>query len=78
MSFLPQFVPRGSDTVTFSMLLAVIHAAMGVAWFVLIVLATRSMARVLNQPAVKRTMDGVTGMVMIAFGARLLLERRQA
>jgi threonine/homoserine/homoserine lactone efflux protein len=78
VSFLPQFVPAGVDTVAFSMLLAVIHATMGVVWFAVLVLATRGMARVLNRPAVKRAMDGITGLVMIGFGVRLLLERRPA
>jgi RhtB (resistance to homoserine/threonine) family protein len=78
VSFLPQFIPAGANTIAFSMLLAAIHAAMGAAWFALIVLATRAMAKVLNRPAVKRTLDGVTGLVMIGFGVRLLLERRAA
>jgi threonine/homoserine/homoserine lactone efflux protein len=78
VSFLPQFVPAGVNTVLFSMLLALIHAAMGVAWFALLILATRGMAHVLNRPIVKRAMDGITGAVMMAFGAVLLVERRTA
>jgi len=78
VSFLPQFIPAGVETVSFSMALAAIHAAMGIVWFLLIVLATRSMARLLSRPAVKRAMDGITGAVMIGFGVRLLLERRPA
>jgi threonine/homoserine/homoserine lactone efflux protein len=78
VSFLPQFVPAGVDAVAFSMLLAVIHAATGVVWFAVLVLATRSMARLVNRHAVKRAMDGITGTAMVGFGVGLLLERRQA
>jgi threonine/homoserine/homoserine lactone efflux protein len=78
VSFLPQFIPAGVNAMAFSMLLAGIHAAMGALWFAVIVLATRRMARLLSRPAIKRAMDGITGLVMIGFGVRLLLERRAA
>lgn len=76
VSFLPQFVPAGVDVIGFSVLLAGIHAAMGVAWFVLLVAATRPFARALARPAVTRSLDGITGAVLVAFGIRLALDRR--
>ncbi|HVY90345.1 MAG TPA: LysE family translocator [Hyphomonadaceae bacterium] len=76
VSFLPQFVPAGVNTIAFSMLLAAIHAIMGIAWFALLILATRGVAKLLDRPVVKRAMDSVTGTVMMLFGAVLLLERR--
>ncbi len=76
ISFLPQFTAEGVPVVAFSVGLAAIHAAMGTAWFALLTLATRPVAGLLRRPAVTRTLDGLTGAVLIGFGLRLALERR--
>ncbi len=76
VSFLPQFIPPGSNAVLFSVLLAGIHAVFGILWFAALVLATRPLARLLARPAVRRGLDGLTGTVLIGFGLRLALERR--
>lgn len=75
VSFLPQFIPAGADVAAFSVLLAAIHATMGLAWFVVLILATRPLARTLRDPRVTRTLDGVTGAVLVLFGLRLALDR---
>lgn len=76
VSFLPQFIPAGMPVVAFSMGLAAIHATMGLAWFALIVAATRPFSQLLRRPAFTRSVDGLTGAVLIGFGLRLALERR--
>ena len=76
ITFLPQFIPAGSDVLTFSLLLAAIHALLGVLWFALLVAATRPLARWLSRPAVMRGLDRMTGAVFIAFGLKLALEKR--
>lgn len=76
VSFLPQFTAEGVPVVAFSVGLAAIHATMGIAWFALLTLATRPIADLLKRPAVTRSLDGVTGAVLIGFGLRLALERR--
>lgn len=76
VSFLPQFIPADMPVVAFSMGLAAIHAAMGLAWFALIVAATRPFSELLRRPAFTRSVDGLTGAVLIGFGLRLALERR--
>ncbi len=76
VSFLPQFIPADVPVVAFSVGLAAIHAAMGLLWFAAITLATRPFARLLKRPAFARTIDGLTGSVLVAFGVRLALERR--
>lgn len=76
ITFLPQFIPAGADVLRFSLLLAVVHAVVGMLWFVLLVAATRPLARWLSRPAVTRGLDRVTGAVFIAFGLRLALEKR--
>lgn len=76
VSFLPQFTAEGVPVVAFSVGLAAIHATMGIAWFALLTLATRPIADLLKRPAVTRSLDGVTGAVLVGFGLRLALERR--
>lgn len=76
ITFLPQFIPAGADVLRFSLLLATVHAIVGMLWFVLLVAATRPLARWLSRPAVTCGLDRVTGAVFIAFGLRLALEKR--
>ncbi len=76
VSFLPQFIPAGAPVVAMSVGLAAIHAAMGVAWFAALILATRPLSGLLKRPPVTRGLEGVTGTVLVAFGLKLALERR--
>ncbi|RIQ18144.1 LysE family translocator [Bordetella avium] len=76
ITFLPQFIPQGVNVLGFSLLLAALHALVGLAWFAALVAATRPLARWLSQSAVGRGLDAATGTVFIAFGLRLALERR--
>jgi threonine/homoserine/homoserine lactone efflux protein len=76
VSFLPQFIPADVPVVAFSVGLAAIHAAMGLVWFGMITAATKPFSRWLRRPSVTRSIDGITGAVLVAFGTRLLLERR--
>ncbi len=76
VTFLPQFLPPGVEIVSFSVLLAAIHAAETVVWFALLIAATRPLAAWLRHPAVTRALDRLTGGVLIAFGLRLVLVGR--
>ncbi|MFN3521813.1 MAG: LysE family translocator [Phenylobacterium sp.] len=76
VSFLPQFTAKGVEPVGFMLLLAAIHALMGVVWFAALIAATRPIARTLRRPAVVQWLDRTTGGVFLAFAARLALERR--
>ncbi len=71
VSFLPQFVPGGVAAAPFMLMLGAVHAAIGVAWFGLLVAATGSVATLLARPRVAATLDRVTGLAFIAFGVRL-------
>jgi threonine/homoserine/homoserine lactone efflux protein len=76
VTFLPQFVPAGVPVTGFSMLLAGIHAGLGILWFLALVGATRTFSRWLRRPAVARGLDRITGTVLVGFGLRLALERK--
>jgi threonine/homoserine/homoserine lactone efflux protein len=75
LSFLPQFIPAGSDVAGWTLLLAAIHSALGLAWFVALVAATRPLAAALRRPRVIGWLDRATGAVFLAFAARLALSR---
>jgi len=76
ISFLPQFLPAGVAAAPFIFLLALIHGVMGLAWFAVLIGATRPLQGVLQRAPVVRWLDRLTGGVFLAFGVRLALERR--
>ncbi len=75
VSFLPQFVPAGTNVPATTLLLAAIHAALGLLWFAALILATQPIAGALRRPPVIRTLDRLTGGLFLLFGARLALGR---
>ena len=75
VSFLPQFIPAGADVRSTTILLAAIHAALGLAWFGALILATRPIAAALRKPGTVRLLDRLTGGLFLLFGARLALVR---
>ena len=76
VSFLPQFLPAHVSAGPFILLLAVLHALMGIVWFALLITATRPIARALKRPAVVRRLDRLTGLVFLGFGVKLALVRQ--
>ena len=71
VTFLPQFVPAGVSMAGYSFFLASIHALLTLAWFGLLIAATVPLGRVLQRPRVVKTLDRITGGVLLAFGVRL-------
>jgi threonine/homoserine/homoserine lactone efflux protein len=74
-SFLPQFVPThraGSDL----LLLGALFNAMGLFWLLSYALLAARGRKVLGRPSVKRTLDRVSGLVLIGLGIRIAFERR--
>lgn len=76
VSFLPQFIPAGAETMTWSLLLAGLHALQTVAWFAALIAATRPLGRWLKRPSVIRWLDGVTGGLLVVFGIGLAMQKR--
>lgn len=76
VSFLPQFLPAGAPAAPFIFLLAALHGVMGLAWFALLIGATRPLQSLMQRSAVIRWLDRLTGGVFVAFGVRLAMERR--
>jgi len=74
ITFLPQFVPADVAVAPWIALLVVIHVVLSVIWLGLLIVATRSIGRVLQRPGVSRTLDRVTGAVLVGAGLRLAAE----
>lgn len=77
VSFLPQFVPADVAVAPYVLMLGAIHVLEGLAWFVCLILATRSLSRWLQRSAVVTWLDRITGGVFVAFGVGLALESRR-
>ena len=75
VSFLPQFIPAGTSVPPMTLLLAAIHSGLGLLWFLLLIGATRPLARVLRNPVLIRGLDRATGGVLVFFGLRLAFSR---
>jgi threonine/homoserine/homoserine lactone efflux protein len=75
VSFLPQFIPAGTSVPTMTVLLTAIHALLGLAWFIALILATRPIAATLREARTVRLLDRATGGLFLLFGARLALSR---
>jgi threonine/homoserine/homoserine lactone efflux protein len=75
-SFLPQFVPAGVPAAPWMFMLAAIHVLFGIAWFAVLIGATRPIAGVLQKAPVIRWLDRVTGGVFVGFGVSLAFARR--
>lgn len=75
VSFLPQFIPADANVPAFTLLLAAIHAGLGLLWFALLIAAARPLATALRKPPIVRALDRLTGAVFLLFAARLAFDR---
>jgi threonine/homoserine/homoserine lactone efflux protein len=76
VALLPQFIPQGASPLTFGVLLACLHIALGMAWSTVLVLVARRLRGVLQRPTARRVMDRMTGAVIAGFGVKLAMSSR--
>ena len=76
LTLLPQFVRPGDPVLARSLLLAGIHVVIGLVWLIIYAYFLGRLGAVLRQPRVRRVLEGLTGAVLIALGARLAWDRR--
>jgi threonine/homoserine/homoserine lactone efflux protein len=75
VAVLPQFIPPDVPSALAGTALTLVHVLEGVAWFGLLILAAHTARRWLEQSSVRRSIDGLTGGVLLLFSARLALVR---
>jgi threonine/homoserine/homoserine lactone efflux protein len=73
MTFLPQFVGPQDPFFTRFVVLAVTHVSMSVVWLSIYAAAIGALAERMARPMVRRTLEGLTGLLLVGFGVRLLL-----
>lgn len=78
MAFLPQFIAPGDPALAKSLWLAGVHFVIANLWQVAIALMVGSAGKWLAKRWVARSLDGLTGTVMVGFGVKLALEQRPA
>jgi threonine/homoserine/homoserine lactone efflux protein len=71
LALFPQFIPQGSNVLGWSVLLAAIHAAEGLAWLTVVASLAGRLGRALRRRRTRRWADGVSGLAFLAFAARL-------
>ncbi|WP_168016934.1 LysE family translocator [Halomonas salinarum] len=76
MAFLPQFIAPGDPALAKSLWLAGVHFLIANLWQIGIAVMLGKAGQWLARRAVSRTLDGATGVVMIAFGLKLALSQR--
>lgn len=76
LAFLPQFISPDDAALAKSLLLAGIHFMLGIVWLSLVTMFLGRMRQLLTRPRVQRAIEATTGAILIAFGARLAIERR--
>ncbi len=75
-SLFPQFAPPGDGAFVALLLLGLAFSAIGFAWLTLYVLVVSRTGDFLRRSRVRRTLEGVTGTVLIALGLRIAAEPR--
>jgi RhtB (resistance to homoserine/threonine) family protein len=75
-SFLPQFVHGDGPAFPALLGLGLVFAAITLVWLAAYGIAVGHASAVMRRPRVRRTLDRVTGVVLIAFGVRLAFEER--
>ena len=71
LAFLPQFIDPAGSAVSQSLFLAGLHFLVAMVWQCLLASAVDQARRWMQNNRVRRTMDGVTGTIMVAFGIKL-------
>jgi threonine/homoserine/homoserine lactone efflux protein len=75
-SLLPQFAPSGGGAFWAMLGLGLVFGALTLAWLAAYVVALVRAGEVLRRPRVRRTIEGITGIALVALGLRLASEQR--
>jgi RhtB (resistance to homoserine/threonine) family protein len=77
LAFLPQFIGPGDPALTKSLVLAGIHFVQGIVWLVGLAFLFDRGRVVLASARARRSLEAVSGAVLLGFGVRLAFENRR-
>jgi len=69
---IPQFIVPGVPVVPAALLLTALHIGLAFSWHVVWAAAGGTLARMLASPRVRRTLEAMTGIALLAFSLKLL------
>lgn len=75
-SLLPQFTPHGQASFSALLLLGLVFCSLTLVWLTGYSIALARAGDVLLRPRIRRTLEGLAGAVLVAFGLRLATEHR--
>jgi threonine/homoserine/homoserine lactone efflux protein len=73
MTFLPQFIGPQDPFFARFLVLAATHVTMSVAWLSIYAAALGVLAERMARPRVRRTLEALTGTLLVGLGVRLLI-----
>ena len=76
LTFLPQFIAPGDPVLRVSLFLASLHVAMGLVWLSIYGSALHKLNAAMTRSGVRRTIEAVTGGLLMALGLRLAFAKR--
>ena len=76
VSFLPQFVPHGARVLPVLILLSLIWALIDTVWYLSLIWLAGRAGRAFARPSVRRRVEQLSGIVLVALGLRLATESR--
>ena len=72
---LPQFIPAGVPIARAALFLTALHIALAFSWHVVWAAAGGTLARTLASPRVRRTLEAITGIALLALAVKLAVSR---
>jgi threonine/homoserine/homoserine lactone efflux protein len=75
-SLLPQFVPAGEPTFLPLLFLGLVFCSLTFVWLTAYAIVVARAGDLLRRPRIRRTMEALTGAVLVALGLRLATEQR--
>ena len=76
MAFLPQFISHEHSALMQSLFLALLHFMVGTLWQAFLVYTIVSANGFITKKSVRQSLDAISGVVMMALGVTLFLEKR--
>jgi RhtB (resistance to homoserine/threonine) family protein len=70
-TLVPQLVDPGDPIALVSILIGVCHVAIGLTWLALLAVLVDRAGDVLRRPRIRRSLAGITGGILVAFGLRV-------